>query len=197
MAPFDNNAYIVTAPGSTEAVVIDAPGEPAKLLVELGSLRVQAILITHGHHDHHLGLAQLRAATGAPVGIHPADAGSLDSPPDFLLADGDSFRVGAHTLRVLHTPGHTPGSVCLLVGQHLFSGDTLFPGGPGHTNTPEEFQQLEESITRRLLVLPEETAVYPGHGRDTTIGIALREYQAFASRPRPRDLCGDVTWLGT
>jgi glyoxylase-like metal-dependent hydrolase (beta-lactamase superfamily II) len=97
-------------------------------------------------------------------------------------------------MTVLHTPGHSPGSICLLTGKHLFVGDTLFPGGPGHTRTPSAFKQLIESITQKLLVLPEDTRVYPGHGRDTTIEKAKGEFTAFAKRPHAADLCGDVLW---
>ena len=110
------------------------------------------------------------------------------------LKDGDVIKFGNRELQVLATPGHTDGGVCLLVGKHLFSGDTLFPGGPGKTRSPEALQQVIGSITSKLLVLSDDTAVYPGHGLDTTIGDARREYQAFASRPHPSELSGDVTW---
>ena len=103
--------------------------------------------------------------------------------------------MGDITLQVMFTPGHTPGAVCLLTGKHLFSGDTLFPGGPGASRSPEAFQQLVESITSRLLVLPEDTNVYPGHGDDTTIGAAKEEYAVFASKPHPEDIHGEIAWL--
>jgi glyoxylase-like metal-dependent hydrolase (beta-lactamase superfamily II) len=102
---------------------------------------------------------------------------------------------GKRSIQALSTPGHTPGSTCFLVGNHLFSGDTLFPGGPGKSRSPQAFRQEIDSITSKLLVLPDETAVYPGHGDDTTIGNARAEYQLFASRPHPDDLHGDVSWL--
>ncbi len=92
--------------------------------------------------------------------------------------------------------GHTAGSTSFLIGKHLFSGDTLFPGGPGKSRSPEAFRQEIDSITKKLLVLPDDTAVYPGHGDDTTIGQARQEYQVFAAKQHPADLCGDVTWLG-
>jgi len=98
-------------------------------------------------------------------------------------------------LQVLHTPGHTDGASCFLIGKHLFSGDTLFPGGPGKTRSPEALLQVIDSITRKLLVLPDDTTVYPGHGDDTTIGEARRQYQEFASREHPADLFGDINWL--
>ena len=130
------------------------------------------------------------------MGIGTNDAGALPKPPEINLEDGAVIRFGNREIQVLTTPGHTDGATCFLVGKHLFSGDTLFPGGPGKTRSPEALRQLIDGITRKLLVLPDDTAVYPGHGADTTIGTARQEYQAFASRPHPPDLCGDVTWLG-
>ena len=194
MGPYGNNGYLVVAPDAGEAVIVDAPAEPEKLLAEGGGVRVHAILITHTHMDHLRGLEALRRATGAPVMLHPGDAERVPGPT-LPLADGQTVAVGGAALTVLHTPGHTPGSSCFLVGRHLFSGDTLFPGGPGRTRTPEDFLRIVESITARLLTLPDDTVVLPGHGRDTTLGQAKEEYRVFASREHPRDLCGDVEWL--
>jgi len=98
---------------------------------------------------------------------------------------------------VLHTPGHTPGSLCLLSGKHLFSGDTLFPGGPGKTGNPAAFEQIINSITEKLFILPDETLVYPGHGEDTVLGKEKQEFAVFSSRPRTPGLCGDVLWLSS
>jgi glyoxylase-like metal-dependent hydrolase (beta-lactamase superfamily II) len=195
MGPFGNNGYIIACPETGEAVIIDAPAEPRKLLREAKGLTVKALLITHAHRDHLLGLAEMERRTGAPLAAHPLEVERLPRSPDILLRDGDTLEVGKVRLQVLHTPGHTPGAVCFLTGRHLFSGDTLFPGGPGKTRTPEAFRQIVESITTRLLPLPEDTIVYPGHGDETTIGRAREEYNAFASRPHPPDLCGDVEWL--
>ncbi len=195
MGDYGNNGYLLVSPETNESIIIDTPGEPEKLLAVAKETTVKAILITHRHQDHLVGFAAIRSAIGAPVGIHSADAEVLPSPPELLLSDGNTVTAGSITVTVLHTPGHTPGSVCYLSGGHLFSGDTLFPGGPGRTRTPENLQEEIESITTKLLALPTDTAVYPGHGDDTTIGKAQEEYQAFASRPHPADLCGDVEWL--
>ncbi len=113
---------------------------------------------------------------------------------DRPLTDGQEIAVGSLSVRAVHTPGHTPGSTCFLVGPFLISGDTLFPGGPGHTLTPQDLQQTIRSISERLFVLPDETLVLPGHGDDSTIGRSKREYAVFASRPHPPELCGDVLW---
>ena len=110
------------------------------------------------------------------------------------MSDGEEIAVGAGAIRALHTPGHTPGSTCYLAGRILFSGDVLFPGGPGRTQSPADLQQSIASITERLYTFPDDTLVLPGHGSDTTIADSKREYAAFASREHPPDLCGDVLW---
>ena len=194
MGPVDNNAYILSCKQTGEGVIIDAPAEPEKLLSELGDVKVKAIIITHRHGDHTAGLLEMKRHTGVPVAAHPDDASALPSPPDIQLKDGDDYRVGNLRLTAKHTPGHTPGGLCLLTGKHLFSGDTLFPGGPGRTSSPEAFQQVKDSITRSLLPLPDDTAVYPGHGEDTTIGEAREDIRIFDSRPHPSSLSGDVEW---
>ena len=114
---------------------------------------------------------------------------------DIPLTDGQELMVGGVAVLVLHTPGHTPGGVCFLSGRYLISGDTLFPGGPGNTATPlGNFPQIIESVSQRLLTLPDDTLVFPGHGLGTTIGASRTGAAPFASRPRPPDLCGDVLW---
>ena len=195
MGPYNNNGYIVACAETGEAVIIDTPAEPEKLLNELGDVQVKAILITHGHQDHLLGFEEITGQVDAPVGVGEADVDLLPSPPSIILRDGATMDVGNQTIQFLSTPGHTSGSTCLLIGKHLFSGDTLFPGGPGKSRSPEALKQEIDSITRKLLVLPDDTAVYPGHGDDTTIGQARQEYQVFASKQHPDDLCGDVAWL--
>ena len=196
MGPYNNNGYIVVCPETNEGVIIDTPAEPEKLLSEIGDVDIKAILITHRHQDHLLGFSEITGSVSAPVGIGTEDASALPKPPEIDLRDGGTIKFGNRELRVLATPGHTEGGRCFLYGKHLFSGDTLFPGGPGKTGSPEALRQLIDSITGKLLVLPDDTAVYPGHGDDTTIGTAREEYQTFSSRPHADDLFGEVTWLG-
>ena len=195
MGSVDNNSYILSCQATGDGVIVDAPAEPEKLLSELGDVKVKAIIITHRHGDHTASLEEMKSRTGAPVAAHPDDAPALPVAPNFQLQDGDTYQVGNIQLLAIHTPGHTPGALCLLAGKHLFSGDTLFPGGPGRTNSPEAFRQVKDSIARKLLPLPDETAVYPGHGDDTTLAKSREEIRIFDSIPHPDNLCGDVEWL--
>ena len=194
MGPYNNNGYIVICPDTNEGIIIDTPAEPEKLLGAIGDVQIKSILITHKHQDHLLGFDEITGAVQVPVGIGTDDADGLPSPPQIDLKDGMVIKFGNQEMTVLDTPGHTEGATCFLIGKHLFSGDTLFPGGPGKTRSPEAFQQVVDSITKKLLVLPDDTAVYPGHGDDTTIGKAREEYQGFASKPHSPDLFGEVTW---
>lgn len=161
------NVYVPTSGG--EGVIVDAAAEPERILAEVSGLRVKLIVTTHGHADHHQAAGAVAAALGIPIRIHPADAGALAVASE-PLGDGETISFGRLGLSVLHTPGHTPGSVCFWIAGHLFSGDTLFPGGPGATRFPgSSFPQIISSIESRLFVLGEDTVVYPGHGEATTI----------------------------
>jgi glyoxylase-like metal-dependent hydrolase (beta-lactamase superfamily II) len=137
---------------------------------------------------------ELRSALEVPVAAHPADAKDLPLKPDLLLNDENEISVGAIQLRVLHTPGHTPGSICFLADNYLIAGDTLFPGGPGRTQSPDDFRQIINSVTQKLFELPESTQVYPGHGEATTIKEAKQQYEVFSTRPQDPNLYGDVVW---
>jgi hypothetical protein len=141
LGPYANNAYVIADRDAAEAVIVDMPAESSQTLEAVGDLKVVAILLTHTHPDHWPDYDLVKEATDAPVFCHPAEvmlpAAKIDRP----LTDGDHLTVGGLRLQVIHTPGHTPGSCCFLVGRHLIAGDTLFPGGPGHSNSAQELQQ--------------------------------------------------------
>jgi len=168
-----NNVFIVRCSATGESVLIDAANEAHRLLNACRELSVKRVLTTHGHWDH-IGAAPELHKAGYPVGIGAADAHMLDTH-DFLINDGDIFNAGELRLRALHTPGHTPGSTCFALegAPLLFTGDTLFPGGPGATRFADSsFDDIIESIEVRLFGgFTDDTIVLPGHGDNTTIGI--------------------------
>ncbi len=180
----ENNVYLVVCPSTHDAILIDASDEAERLLSEVNKRHVhmRMILLTHGHPDHWGALGQLRDTWGVPVGMHLDDVNMVPLTPNFALTDDQRISVGGVTLRVLHTPGHTPGSICLLGDGVLFSGDTLFPGGPGATKPPlGDFPAIMRSLRERLFILPDTTIVLPGHGKSTTIGKerpSLDEWEA-------------------
>lgn len=177
----ENNTYVLECPTTHEALLVDGSAEPARILKGCEGASILGIVQTHGHHDHVEALEALVKSLDVPVYANPAEEYPVRI--DVQLADGDTISFGdGREVTVLHTPGHTPGGVCLLIGEHLVSGDTLFPGGPGNTwNNPDLFNQIIEQIETKLFTLPNETRVYPGHGDDTTIGAEkphLEEWKA-------------------
>ncbi len=196
LGPFGTNAYIVGCQKTRDTVLVDAPAEADVIIDRLKNSTPKYILLTHNHIDHIGVLAQLRAELKIPLAAHAADTGNLTPPPEMLLNDGDVISVGELEFAVIHTPGHTPGSLCFRVGRYLISGDTVFPGGPGKTSSPEDFRRIVKSISEQILVLPDDTQIYPGHGGSTVLEKEKNEFAIFVSRPHTRDLYGDVLWLG-
>ncbi|NOR14594.1 MAG: MBL fold metallo-hydrolase [Candidatus Aminicenantes bacterium] len=196
-SPYGTNTYIVTSTASMESVLIDAPGEAERVLQGLGGTTPRYLLITHSHFDHTGSLKSLKEELKIPVAAHAADASRLPETPDIYLEDGDHLTFGKHALWVLHTPGHTPGSLCFLLKDILFSGDTLFPHGPGRTANPEAFRQIVTSLEAKIFVLPDETRVFPGHGEATMLGDEKNEYAVFSGKSHSPILCGDVLWLSS
>jgi glyoxylase-like metal-dependent hydrolase (beta-lactamase superfamily II) len=184
VGPMDNNVFVLRCTESGEAVLLDAANEHEKLLELCRTLDVRRVLETHGHWDHIQAVPAVRDA-GYEVGVTPEDASMLPSY-DFVLDDDSVIEVGRLRLHTIATPGHTAGSMCFrLEGSPvLFSGDTLFPGGPGATGFPGgDFDRIIRSIDERLFsVLPADTLVLPGHGDDTTIGAEQPHLQEWVDR---------------
>lgn len=183
VGPYENNVFVVRDTGTGEAVIVDAANEHELLLEVSRATGVRRVLTTHGHWDHIQAVTAMRDA-GIDVGVAEADAAMLPSY-DFTIPDDDVISVGDLRLRTIHTPGHTPGSTCFLLEGHpvVFSGDTLFPGGPGNTTFENaSFDEIIGSIDRRLFTLPAETLVLPGHGLDTTVGTERPHLDEWVAR---------------
>ena len=183
VGPFENNVFLVRCTSTGEAVIVDAANEHELLLEVSQATGVRRVLTTHGHWDHIQAVTAMRDA-GIDVGISEADAAMLPAY-DFVIPDDDVIAVGDLRLRTILNPGHTPGSISFLIEDHpvLFTGDTLFPGGPGNTQTPEgDFTLILESIDRRLFTLPGDLLVFPGHGLDTTLAQERPHLQEWADR---------------
>jgi len=187
VGPMDNNAYLLRCRATGEQVLIDAANEPQRLLRLAGDGGLARVVTTHRHFDHWQGLAAVLAATGARAVAHPDDAAELPVKVTEPVVDGDTVPVGTCVLEVIHLVGHTPGSIALLYrdpagGPHLFTGDSLFPGGPGRTTNPQDFTSLMDDLETKVFGrLPDDTVVYPGHGADTTLGKerpAIPEWRA-------------------
>lgn len=163
------NCYIVACASTKEAVVID-PGLPAEKIAEQAAgLKVRHILATHGHPGHVAGKDDLKAVTGGETGLHSADAKQFLRSADHYLIDGDELDFGEFKVTVMHTPGHTPGSCCFLIANHAFVGDTLLAGGIGKQTPETDVRRQMMSIGTKLLRLPPQTALYPGHGPATSL----------------------------
>lgn len=174
---WDNNIYVIECAG--QGLIVDGADDHERILSEVQTLEVVGIVQTHNHPDHTQALRPLVDALRVPVYAHRSD--EMPVPTD-SIDDMGVLAVGGEELRGFHTPGHTPGSMCYLIGDHLFTGDTLFPGGPGATGgDPARFAQIMEGLDR-LFELPDETRVSPGHGLDTTIGRERRYLDVWRGR---------------
>jgi len=179
VGPMDNNAYLLRCTSTGEAILIDAANEAGRLIELIGDTPVGLIVTTHRHGDHWQALPEVAEHTGAEVVAHPADADFLPVTVGRRVEHGEVLRFGDAEVSVIHLRGHTPGSIAILYDAggrladrpHVFTGDSLFPGGVGKTNSPEDFTSLFNDVSERLFGrLPDRTWVYPGHGNDTTLG---------------------------
>ncbi|MCX4574252.1 MBL fold metallo-hydrolase [Streptomyces sp. NBC_01571] len=187
VGPMDNNAYLLRCRATDEQLLIDAANDASALLTLIGDDGIASVVTTHRHGDHWQALDEVVAATGARTYAGRDDAEGIPVPTEVLVDDGDTIRVGRVELTARHLVGHTPGSIALVYDDphghpHVFTGDCLFPGGPGRTTRPEEFNSLMDGLETKLFdVLPDETWIYPGHGNDTTLGTErphLAEWRA-------------------
>lgn len=177
---WDNSVYLLVCRSTREGLLIDAAADPERIMDVLGHdderPTLRKIITTHNHPDHWQALGAVAGATGAETIAHPADASALPVPADQLVSQGDTVTIGGISLEIIHLRGHTPGSIAVLYTDpggvpHLFTGDSLFPGGVGKTTSPEDFTSLITDVRERVFDrLPDETWFYPGHGDDSTLG---------------------------
>jgi glyoxylase-like metal-dependent hydrolase (beta-lactamase superfamily II) len=189
VGPYDNNAYLLRCTRTGRQVLLDAAADGDRLLELVGEDGLDAVVTTHGHRDHWQATAEVLEATGAEHLAHADDAGDIEVPVTRTLSEGDDVAVGDARLRVVHLRGHTPGSVALVYDDptgapHVFTGDSLFPGGVGNTwGDADRFASLYADVTTKLFdALPDETWVYPGHGKDTTLGAERPHLQEWLDR---------------
>ena len=188
VGPLETNCYIV-ADSSRKGVIIDPGADDQLILDEASQFDIKMILLTHGHADHISALKKVKEVTRAPFAIHSLDVSLLGPnglnyvinpnfsplpPPDKLLVDNDEINIGELIIKALHTPGHSPGSLCFLINNVLFSGDILFYLGIGRTDLGGDFSMLISSIKDKLMILADDIKVYPGHGPTTTVGTERR-----------------------
>ncbi len=189
VGPMDNNAYLLVDRATGEGLLIDAANEGDRLLSVVGGIPLPTIVTTHRHGDHWQALAAVTAATGARTVAHALDAPELPVPVTETVGHGDTVTVGSSTLSVVHLRGHTPGSIALAYEDpadgvtHLFTGDSLFPGGPGRTTNATDFSSLLDDLEERIFaVYDDSTWFYPGHGSDSTLGAERPSIPEWRSR---------------
>ncbi|QBJ94725.1 MBL fold metallo-hydrolase [Rhodococcus sp. ABRD24] len=192
VGPMDNNTYLLTCAATGSSLLIDAANDAPRILQLIGeqTSRLELLVTTHQHHDHWFALAEVADETGVPTAAHPLDSEVLSVTPARHLTDGDTVTVGDLTLEVIHLDGHTPGGITLALTEktehgrvHLFTGDSLFPGGVGKTPDAERFTSLMNDVETKLFGrFADDTAFYPGHGKDSTLGAERPHLQEWRER---------------
>ena len=188
------NSYLVTCQQTGQSALIDVPTKADVVFDQTKNTIIKYGLFTHNHNDFLPALGKLRSVAGMSICGHPEDFDKYLISLDLRLKHGDIITLGKLEIKVIHTPGHTNGSLCILTEKYLFSGDTLLPGRPGYTASPSNFEQIMKSLVERVFTLPEETVVYPGHGNSTLIGKEKNSSKLFLAQVHA-GLCGDVFWL--
>lgn len=194
VGPWPMNTYVVICQDTLTSAIVDPGADPDVILGLTAGTRVDKILLTHAHGDHVGALAEVKAATGAPVFLHPADAVKFGVAYDIPMAGGEIIEVGNLRLHAIHTPGHTPGMISFMLDHRVLVGDTLFVGGPGRTNSPEDFSMTMRTLREVVFAWPDATEFFPGHGPSGRIGTERHAFDAFVRRGWPPDLHGDVAW---
>jgi glyoxylase-like metal-dependent hydrolase (beta-lactamase superfamily II) len=197
--PYQTNSYLLIDSVNKEALLIDVPADAQEILAWVEPYRIQTILLTHGHADHVGALEEVRKALDVHVALHRDDQDHFDLEAEQTLEANQRLQFGASLLEVVHIPGHTPGSVALKVVEgdrfnFAIVGDAIFPGGPGHTTSPEALRQSLDSLAASVFIWPDFVRLYPGHGTSTTVGEERAAFQAFYAQPLQPDLFGDVLW---
>jgi len=199
VGPWPMNTYVLVCPDSGRSVLIDPGAEPETLVEMLGDSRPVAILLTHTHPDHVGALEEMRLRLDVPLLAHSGPHhGGMELNATRHLEAGDIVRVGEHTLRVYHTPGHCPDQICFAIesdddGERIIVGDTIFEGGPGKTWSPEQFQQTLRTLRDVVLQWPDEAVCYPGHGPHFRLGDKREAIESFVDKEHG-DFYGDATW---
>jgi glyoxylase-like metal-dependent hydrolase (beta-lactamase superfamily II) len=181
-APLENNVYLIACAATDTSLIVDAAGDPDSIVAMTTGTVVKAVATTHGHWDHHGAIPDVTESLGVPFMLHAADVEIAGKTPDTPLIEGE-LSIGEVVAQVVHTPGHTPGSVCIALDGVVLTGDTLFPGGPGATRFDHSsFDTIIRSIESRLFALPDDTVVLPGHGAATTIGTERPQLSSWIER---------------
>ncbi len=181
VGPLENNVFLLVDPATRKSIVIDAAADAPLILEMANGTEVQAVLTTHGHWDHVGAAVEVGEALDVPVFIGPQDK-AMSKLPHASDLNAGSMTLGELELEIIETPGHTPSSRCVKVGHLIFTGDTLFPGGPGATQSPNDFKMIMESLDNKLFTQPDETMILPGHGLDTTIGRERPDVEEWRAR---------------
>ena len=197
IGPFNNNVFVLTCKETGEGVIIDTSFSADPILAACKNTKVKYILQTHCHGDHVDALPEVRKRTNAPLGLHPDESKTYGIKGEFSINDGDAVTFGRVSLRAIHAPGHSPGMLMFYYPGHCICGDVVFPGGPGKTWDHNQLLTLIDSIKKKVHTLPDDTALYPGHGADTTVGESKKQLAAFEAAGRPKaGEFGDVIWAG-